>query len=104
MRLLWQPGRACLNRSEQVSGLVRVFRIKFLVWFQTIMTDNLASGIRSVRDEDVQEPSQLSREELEMFRTQLKAMSLLAKVGVMPEFVFKFCFCIVFSCYQEQAG
>ena len=56
------------------------------------MTDDLASGIRSVRDEDVQEPSQLSREELEMFRTQLKAMSLLAKVGVMPEFVFKFCF------------
>ena len=67
------------------------------------MTDDLASGIRSVRDEDVQEPSQLSREELEMFRTQMKPMSLLAKVGVMPEFVFKFCFLHSFSCYQEQA-
>ena len=71
--------------------------LNFLVWFQTIMTEDLSfaprhPGIRSDQEEVLQEPAPLSREELEMFRAQMKAMSLLHKVGVMPAFVFNFLF------------
>ena len=105
MRLLWQPGRACLNRSEQVSGFVRSSELNFLVWFQTIMTEDLSSaprhhGIRSNREEVLQEPPQLSREELEMFMTQVEGHVFASQGGrdasLCFQILFLHCFLFLF--------